>query len=95
MTMTLGDEPGAIERRYGKLVVIGFSDQRTCKRCLCRCDCGNVVERPVEALTAGDISACGNCRAAPAKADAPADSFAANVAKGRNAWKRHKGGGSA
>jgi hypothetical protein len=52
------------ERRFGALVVIRFSDS-TLKRCLCRCSCGTVVQISVEALTAGEILNCGNCRQAP------------------------------
>jgi hypothetical protein len=86
--------PDVIERRYGALVVIGFRDPRTLKRCLCRCDCGKVVERSAEALTAGAISNCGNGRHAPAKpADHHPDSFASGVAsiESWGARKRHRG----
>jgi hypothetical protein len=85
--------PAAIERRYGALAVLDFSDPPTRKRYLCRCDCGKVVEVPTEALEAGEILTCGRCRAASATPDARADSFASNVAdlEGCNAWKRHRG----
>jgi hypothetical protein len=64
----------AIERRYGALAVLDFSDPPTCKRCLCRCDCGRFVERSVEALVSGEMLNCGNCRAAPAAPATPAAS---------------------
>jgi hypothetical protein len=84
-----------VERRYGALVVIGYRDARTAKVAIVRCDCGNIVERSVATLTAGDISNCGNCRAAPAKPADRSDSFASNVA-GMESWgarEKHFGGG--
>jgi hypothetical protein len=70
--MAEGEPDTIVERRYGSLVVIGYRDTRTAKVAIVRCDCGRVVERPVEALTAGDLSNCGNCRAKPdARAEGP------------------------
>ena len=51
-------EPDVGAQRHGRLIVIGFTD-RTAKRALCRCDCGNVREVGVETLRAGEARSCG------------------------------------
>jgi hypothetical protein len=86
-------DPAAIERRYGALVIVGFRDARLAKVAICRCACGNVVERSVEALTAGDISSCGNCRTTAAEPAEPAADFAADLAnlESLGARRRHRG----
>ena len=83
-----------IAKKHGALAVLDFSDPPTRKRYLCRCDCGRIAEVSAGALEAGEIRTCGRCltlRSAPPAAD----SFAGAVAdlEGRNAWKRHNGGG--
>jgi hypothetical protein len=85
--------PGAIERRYGALVIVGFRDARLAKVAIVRCDCGKIVERSAEALVGGEMLNCGNCRATPATPTAPAADFAADLAnlESLGARRRHRG----
>ncbi len=57
-------ESDIVAQRYGRLAVIGFVD-RTAKRCICRCDCGNVREVGVESLRADEVRSCGCAAPAP------------------------------
>jgi hypothetical protein len=97
-------EPDAIERR-GNWITI--SRDATLKRVSCRCaTCGHLCLIGAEALEGGVN--CPGCLSphsvlsnVPPAAHLPSakpdrsDSFAGAVAdmEGRNAWKRHKGGG--
>ncbi len=88
--------PDAVATKYGAWIVIGFCD-RTAKRAIVRCACGQVREVGVETLKSGESRGCG-CRAPPRAKAAPSrpDSFASGIgeAEGCAARQRHRGGGS-
>jgi hypothetical protein len=90
---TENSAPDAIERRGNWLAIGGDT---TGKRIVCKCaSCGHVCVIGAGALEGGAVH-CPGCAHPPrAKTDARSDSFAGAVAnlEGRNAWKRHKGGG--
>jgi hypothetical protein len=82
-------------QRFGAWRLIGFADS-TGNRSIVRCGlCGYLSLISREALEAGGVFCSGCARPHSATPDARADSFASGIAgvEGRNAWKRHKGGG--
>lgn len=50
-----------IGKRFGKLVVIGKSENRRRRHQLwvCQCDCGNICEKPTGELNGGTATSCG------------------------------------
>lgn len=53
-----------IGKRYGRLIVTGFSHIKKCERSSrsfwkCKCDCGNEVIKSINVLTRGDSKSCG------------------------------------
>jgi hypothetical protein len=80
-------------QRFGGWRLIGYADQRTLKRAICRCDCGAVRELSSEALAVGQIPVCEVCvpPLAPNHRDGPSFARDAAQAEGRSARKRHFG----
>jgi hypothetical protein len=79
--------------RYGGWKLIGYADQRTLKRAICRCTCGAVRELSSEALAGGQIPVCGVCQP-PLAANHHYDrSFASDLAitETRGARRKHQG----
>ena len=67
MARALPTKENLIGRRFGKLEVIGRSDQlgsrgaRTVPLWECRCDCGNITYKATDTLTNPDLSMCNEC----------------------------------
>ena len=84
-------------KRFNRWTVVGFTDARTAKVALCRCDCGQISRVSYQTLTSGGHVECASCSPPRNLSDrSERTSFAAEFAsaESRGAWKRHKGGGS-
>ena len=50
-----------VGKRYGRLVVIGLSENRN-RYVICKCDCGNTCEVNQYSLVSGNTRSCGCLR---------------------------------